>query len=236
MNGALLPLAAIGAGVLSASSPCVLPVLPGYIAAVSAPGGSLSSRLRGTLGFIAGFTAVFTALGATASALGGLLFDRLDTALTIAGVALIALGLHSIGLFKSVAISRDRRPIALESVHGDRMRSVALGVAFGFGWTPCIGPILATILTKAASDTSLPEGVALLLLYSLGLGIPFVAVAVWLERSTRARQWILRRSILLQRLGGIAMIIVGIGYVTGTWSTIFTGVQAWLAKSGWPPI
>lgn len=244
MNGVLLPFAAVAAGIVSASSPCVLPVLPGYIAAVSASDSDDDpnaiqrphKRVRGAIGFVAGFTIVFTILGATASALGGLLYDHLETALRVAGVALIIFGLHTVGAFRSAALLRERRPIALHTVgHGPR-RAVALGAAFALGWTPCIGPILATILTKAAAESSLAQGMLLLLLYSIGLGIPFIAVAIWFEKSQRLRRWLLRRAQLLQRVGGVTMIVVGIGYLTGVWATVFTGIQRWLARTGWPPI
>ena len=157
-----LPFAAIAAGVVSASSPFVLPVLPGYIAAISATDTDDGGR-------------------------------------------------------------------------GPR-RAVALGAAFARGWTPCIGPILATVFTKAAADASLVQGMFLLLLYSIGLGLPFIAVAIWFEKSQCPRQWMMRRSLLLQRIGGATKVAVGIGYVTGVWATIFTGLQGWLARTGWPPI
>jgi len=244
MNGVLLPFAAVAAGVLSATSPCVLPVLPGYLAAVSATDTAqlgtdrLASRPRvlGALAFVAGFTIVFTILGATASALGGLLFDQLDVILRVAGLLLIVFGLHTLGLFRSRLLLSERRPIELHSVGQGSRRAVVLGAAFAFGWTPCIGPILATILTKAAADSSLAEGMLLLLLYSFGLGIPFIALAIWFEKSDRPRRWLLRRSLVLQRVGGIAMVAVGVGYLTGVWATLFTFIQGWLARTGWPPI
>lgn len=241
MNGLLLPFAAIAAGLVSASSPCVLPVLPGYIAAVSATDrddGTQRSQARiiGAFGFVAGFTIVFTILGATASAVGGLLFGHLDNALRVAGVVLVVFGLHTLGVLPWSALAGERRPVAMHLVGRGPRRAVALGAAFALGWTPCIGPILATILTKAAADSSLIEGMLLLLLYSVGLGLPFIAVAVWFEKSQRPRRWMMRRSLLLERIGGVTMVAVGIGYVTGVWSTIFTGLQAWLARTGWPPI
>ena len=241
MNGALLPFAAVAAGVVSASSPCVLPVLPGYLAAVSSTQraettGRFRPSIGGALGFVAGFTIVFTVLGATASAIGALLFERLDTALKVAGVLLIILGLNTLGVVRLPVLSTERRPIDLYRVIDGRRRSIALGAVFALGWTPCIGPILATILTKAAADSSLTQGMVLLLLYSAGLGIPFVALAVWFDRSDRIRRWLTRRSRTLQIIGGLAMIVVGAAYLSGVWSTIFTDVQGWLAKTGWPPI
>ncbi len=239
MNGALLPFAAIAAGVLSASSPCVLPVLPGYVAAVSATqevGQPQRARLVGALGFVAGFTIVFTILGATASALGGLLYHQLGTALRVAGVVLILFGLHTLGVFRSVLLASERRPVHMHAVGRGPRKAVGLGAAFALGWTPCIGPILATILTKAAADSSLLEGMLLLLLYSAGLGVPFILVAVWFDKSQRTRSWMMRRSSLLQHVGGVTMVIAGLGYVSGVWGTLFTGLQRWLARTGWPPI
>ena len=241
MNGVLLPFAAIAAGVVSASSPCVLPVLPGYIAAVSATDGSDAglrprARILGAFGFVAGFTMVFTILGATASALGGLLYDQLDIAVRVAGVVLIVFGLHTLGVLRWSALAGERRPVEMHSVGRGPRRAAALGAVFALGWTPCIGPILATILTKAAADASLTEGMFLLLLYSVGLGVPFIAIAVWFDKSERPRRWMMRRSRVLQLVGGLTMVIVGVGYVSGVWETLFTGLQGWLARTGWPPI
>lgn len=241
MNGALLPFAAVAAGVVSASSPCVLPVLPGYLAAVSSAeradeNGRFRPSIAGALGFVAGFTIVFILLGATASALGALLFERLDTALKVAGVLLIILGLHTLGILRLPGLSTEHRPVELHKVVGGPRRSIVLGAIFALGWTPCIGPILATILTKAASDSSVTEGMLLLLLYSAGLGIPFVALAIWFERSDRIRRWLARRARVLQIVGGVAMIVVGAAYLSGLWSIIFTRLQGWLARTGWPPI
>ena len=240
MNGPLLALAAVAAGVVSATSPCVLPVLPGYLAAVSATGDSGENRRHartiGALGFIAGFTTVFTLLGATASAIGGLLFEQLDTLLRVAGVVLIVFGLQTAGIVRLVALAGERRPVELHRVGQGPRRAAALGAAFALGWTPCIGPILATILTKAAADQSLTEGMVLLLLYSAGLGLPFLALAIWFEKSHRLRAWLLGRSAMLQRISGAVMVVVGVGYLTGVWATVFTGLQGWLARTGWPPI
>ena len=241
MNGVLLPLAAIAAGTVSATSPCVLPVLPGYLAAVSAPDsrdtdGHLRPSVVGALGFVAGFTLVFTLLGATASALGGLLFSRLDIALNIAGVLLIVLGLQATGALRFMSLTRERRLVGLEQLGRGRRRSIVLGAVFALGWTPCVGPILATILTKAAADASLTEGLMLLLLYSAGLGLPFIALAIWFDRSERVRRWLGRRSRVLQQIGGFAMIAIGLAYISGVWSTMFAGIQGILARTGWPPI
>lgn len=240
MTPLLLPLAALGAGVLSATSPCVLPVLPGYVAAVSSTDrsadGSARPSIAGALGFVAGFTLVFTVLGATASAVGGLLYDQLDLALKAAGFMLVVLGLHTVGVLPSVSLDRERHLVQPSSIAHGRRTSLLLGAAFAVGWTPCIGPILATVLTLAAADSSLAEGMGLLLLYSFGLGLPFLGFALWFDRSVPMRRWLTRRARTLQLVGGAAMIAVGVGYLTGIWTQLFTSMQTWLARTGWPPL
>lgn len=241
MNSALLPLAAVAAGVVSATSPCVLPVLPGYLAAVTSrqhtgPIGRLRPSVTGAACFVLGFTIVFTVLGATASAIGGLLYSRLEVALKVSGVLLIILGLQTVGVLRWNRLSSERRLMPLQADDGGTRRPIALGAVFALGWTPCIGPVLAAILTKAGADASLSEGTLLLLLYSAGLGFPFIALALWFDKSTRIRRWLPKRAAMLQRVGGIVMIIAGVSYITSAWSTLFTALQRWLARSGWPPI
>lgn len=238
MTGFGLAAAAVAAGFVSAASPCVLPVIPGYLAAVSGAVDAQSNRPRVSVrragGFVGGFTIVFVLLGATASALGAALYDHLTLLLRVAGVALIVLGLHSLGLFPIGALDRERRLQPTLRGTGPA-RAVGLGAVFALGWTPCIGPILATVLTKAASTGSVGEGMWLLMLYSAGLGIPFVVIAAQFERSTTARRWLTHHGRAIQRVGAVAMLFVGLAYVTGAWSTIFSGLQTWLARHGWPP-
>lgn len=243
MSPLALPVVAIAAGFVSATSPCVLPVIPGFLAAVSTTGDTSSEHAEewrpsrgGAVSFVAGFTVVFTLLGATASLVGRLLFDQLDTLIKLAGMLLIVVGAATAGLLRIPFLDRERRLIDLDRVSGGPRRAFLLGFAFALGWTPCIGPVLATILTKAAADATLTQGVVLLLLYSLGLGIPFLAVAWWFDRTERARRLLGRHSRSLQRLGGLVMIIAGIGYLTGAWTALFTGLQRMLARTGWPPI
>ncbi len=239
MSSLLLPVAAIAAGFVSASSPCVLPVIPGYLAAVSAGDADevgRESRMRRAVGFVAGFTIVFTLLGATASAVGGFLFSQLDLALRLAGTMLIVFGLHTLGVVRWPRLGNERRPFELQPVESHPRRSVALGVVFAIGWTPCIGPILATILTKAAVDASLVEGMWLLVLYSIGLGVPFVAVAFWFDRSRGVRLWLARRSAFLEKVVGVTMVLVGVGYLTGVWSAVLVSMQGWLVDAGWPAL
>jgi cytochrome c-type biogenesis protein len=241
MNPAVMPAAALAAGLVSATSPCIIPVIPGFLASVSDdPSGLRAGRgqsVRAAIGFVAGFTAVFAALGATASALGSLLFEHLTGLTQLAGVLLVVMGLQTSGLLRSRRLDRERRPIALNrAAETGRARSVVLGIVFAIGWTPCIGPVLATILTKAAIGGSLLQGVVLLLLYSIGLGLPFVGVAYWFDGSARLRRWLGAHGTLIQRVGGAVMVVAGIAYLTGAWSDLFTAAQRELARLGWPPI
>ncbi|MEQ1702088.1 MAG: cytochrome c biogenesis protein CcdA [Ilumatobacteraceae bacterium] len=220
MNGVLLPFAAIAAGVVSASSPCVLPVLPGYIAAVSATDGSDAglrprARILGAFGFVAGFTMVFTILGATASALGGLLYDQLDIALRVAGVVLIVFGLHTLGVLRWSALAGERRPVEMHSVGRGPRRAAALGAVFALGWTPCIGPILATVLTLAANEASMGAGVRLLVVYSLGLGIPFILAAVAIGPFLSFMRRFKRHFGTMEKVMGLLLGATGILFLLG---------------------
>src|SRR6516165_10646416 len=196
-------LAAFAAGFLSFISPCVLPLIPGYISFVSgvsveemrADAAPATSRLQvflTSLAFVIGFSLVFVALGASATAIGKFLFARLPLFSKIAGAVLIVFGLHTMGVFRLGFLDAEKR------VHSQRkpagpIGAVLVGVAFAFGWTPCIGPILGGILAIAGSKNSVAEGVTLLAVYSLGLGIPFLATSLAIDRffvaSARIRRY-----------------------------------------------
>jgi len=187
-------LIAFGGGVISFLSPCVLPLLPGYLSMMSgystaeiSEGGASTGRLvRVVLLFIGGFTVVFAAFGATASSIGRFLSSNLPTASRIAGGIVVIFGLLIVALAVSnrgplAALNRDVRP----QVRPSRLGSFAppvMGAAFAFGWTPCIGPILTVVLTTAATRQTLAQGVLLLVAYSLGLGTPFFLSALGLHR------------------------------------------------------
>ena len=191
--------AALG-GLISFLSPCVLPLVPAYLCFIAGtsleeltredkegkPPGSEGLTLRVTLGatgFVLGFTTVFVALGASASAINPLILQNKVILTQIAGAIIIVFGLHYMGLFRIALLNRDARFHLPGNGEGERSLPMQfaspylLGLAFAFGWTPCIGPILATILTLAAAQESLSAGVSLLTVYSLGLGIPFLAAA-----------------------------------------------------------
>lgn len=222
-------LVAFGAGLLSFLSPCVLPLLPAFLAVLggtSAGAGSRNASLRMAVPFVVGFSLVFIALGASASAIGGLLRDWSGTITLVGGIALVVLGLSMLGVLRIPALQRELR--VQPSAVGRRgpAGAFAIGVTFGAGWTPCIGPVLAGILTLAAASASTAAGIGLLAAYSLGLAIPFLVAAAlvdrldpWLRRSRRALPWV-------SRVSGALLVVVGILLATGSW----TRLNAWLVE------
>jgi cytochrome c-type biogenesis protein len=240
---ALASLAAV-AGVVSFSSPCVLPLLPGYVSYVSGLSGTCGvsdgtiARRRVLLGaalFVAGFAAVFTAMGFTASALGLLLRQNLATINVFGGGLVVVMGLAMTGLLRVPMLQREARP-ALGCIGTGPGSALPLGAAFAFGWTPCVGPVLASILTTAAGTANPGRGAVLLLAYSLGLGLPFVALAAGMARGRVRFGWLRRHSRRIELVGGLALVATGVLMMTGGWTAVMSGMLAWYARLGWPPI
>jgi cytochrome c-type biogenesis protein len=242
MSPLLLPFFALVAGTVSFSSPCCLPLLPGYVTYISAlPVSSLGTRearavtLRASLAFVLGFTVVFTTLG-VASAFAGLWLVRtLPTIVRLIGVGIIVLGLSMTGLLRVPFLLREHRVDLARLPKGPR-GAFGLGVAFAAGWTPCIGPVLATILATAAATKTVAWGGLLLVLYSLGLGIPFVVLALGLRRANGSIAWLRRNGRRIEVVGGVLMVGVGVLFVTGRWEMWFQPLQRYFAQFGWPPI
>ncbi len=217
-------LATFLAGVISFVSPCVLPLVPGYVSYVAgqtAPGDAQHVRPAGrflaillSLYFVLGFSTVFMILGASATALGQLMLSyRYE--LNIAGGAIVILfGLLMIGMVRIGATQRDWR-FHLSIPGGKPFSAYILGLAFGFGWTPCIGPILGVILTATATASTVPEGIVMLAIYSAGLGIPFLLAAAFTDRLVRRVRVIGRAGRWLQVLAGVVMIAMGFAMATG---------------------
>lgn len=217
-------LTAFAAGVISFLSPCVLPLVPGYVSyvagrvsVVTADGGAIAVRLPAvglSLCFVLGFSTVFVVLGASATALGQLLLAYRYELNIASGVIVILFGLFLIGLFRPVWMMRDFRFDA--AVPGGRPASAyILGLAFAFGWTPCIGPILGSILTVGAASATVTSGVALLAVYSLGLGLPFLLAALFTDALVARLKAIGRVGRALQMLAGAVMVLMGIAMITG---------------------
>jgi cytochrome c-type biogenesis protein len=242
MEGALLPLVAVVAGAISFSSPCCLPLVPGYLSYVSAlPVSELGARearrvtLRAALLFVGGFTTVFTILGIGASALGTVLLRNQDTIVAWFGVVIIVLGLSTMGLLRIPMLQRERR-LDLARVPRGPAWAFPMGMAFAAGWAPCIGPVLATILATASVADSAIWGGILLALYSVGLGIPFVLLALGFRRAQGSMRWLRAHGALIERAGGLLLVVIGVLFITGQWLELFRPLQRWFAEFGWPPV
>ena len=213
---------AFGAGMLSFLSPCVLPMVPGYLSLMSgvsvtevAAGSAADTRrlVRSTLLFVAGFTVVFTALGATASAVGSALLDHQRTLDRVAGFVIVVMGLFLAGMVSPRLLQRERRFHVSPSKLG-AFAAPVMGMAFAFGWTPCIGSVLAPIFTLAASEGTVRSGVVLLLFYSLGLGVPFVASGVAFGRLAGAFDWVKRHFRVINVTSGLLLATFGVLLLT----------------------
>lgn len=219
---------AFGAGLASFLSPCVLPLIPSYITFIT--GMTLDDVPRArrvalvhALLFVLGFSLIFLALGASATLIGRLLVTYRVWISRVGGLLVLAFGLYLLGLFKLDAFARERRIHITDKPLG-YLGTVVVGIAFGAGWTPCIGPILGAILTLAATRSSVAQGTALLAVYSLGLALPFLLTAfaldrflVWFQRFRPFLVWV-------ERISGILLILLGILLVTDR----FTLLANWL--------
>jgi cytochrome c-type biogenesis protein len=232
-------LAAFAAGFLSFVSPCVLPLIPGYISFVSgvsvdemrSEGAAASaSRLQvflASLAFVIGFSIVFVALGASATAIGKFLFAKLPLLSRIAGVLLIVFGLHTMGAFRLAFLEQEKR-VRTQRKPAGAFGALLVGVAFAFGWTPCIGPILGGILAIAGSKNSVGEGVLLLAVYSLGLGIPFLLTSLAINKFFNAAKRIRRHYHAIEVTSGALLIAIGVLILTGQLTIIVRYLQPYL--------
>ncbi|HUP68463.1 MAG TPA: cytochrome c biogenesis protein CcdA [Acidimicrobiales bacterium] len=242
MTTLLLPLVAVVAGTISFSSPCCLPLISGYLSYISAlPVSELGRRearavtLRAALLFVAGFTVVFTALGVSFALVGSALLRNVPLIVRISGVGMIAMGFAMMGLLRIPWLLRERRFDLARVPTGPRF-AFLLGMAFAFGWTPCIGPVLATLLATAAATQTAAWGAVLLVFYSLGLGLPFIALALGFQRARGSLDWLRRHGRGIEAVGGAMMVGVGILFVSGAWRSFFIPLQRTFARLGWPPI
>jgi cytochrome c-type biogenesis protein len=210
------------AGILSFLSPCVLPLVPTYLAYIGGSGvGRRKVLLRNAVLFVLGFSLVFIALGASASALGAVLRVNRPVLMVVGGLLVIAFGLVMLGVLRLPMLYRDtRRPLGEDAQPQTPWGAVALGGAFGFAWTPCIGPVLGAVLTMAGASGTLGSGVALLAVYSLGLAIPFLLAAIMLEPFLRATRGLRPYLPWVERIAGVLLVVVGIMMITGTFTTL----------------
>lgn len=232
--------AAFAAGLISITSPCSLPLLPGYLGYLTGLEPDQVRERRGTVAlaallFVAGFSAVFIALGATASELGSLLAGNRSLLFRLAGVFILAMG--------AMLLLEGRVPLLARGgdwsrgwARGQTWAALPLGAAFAITWTPCVGPVLGAVLTLAGSTASLGKGVLLLTAYSLGLALPFLALSLSLDRVRPRLRAAGRVSAWLQPVSGAILAAMGLLLVTDLWLPTVAPVLAWYAELRWPPI
>lgn len=222
-------------GIISFASPCVLPIVPGYLSFIS--GYSFDEMLNSSreqlfkkvtlnsILFIVGFSLIFVALGASATALGKFLIEKIDLFAKVAGIIIVLFGLHMTGIFRIKFLNYEKK------FHTDKkigpLGSFVAGLAFAFGWTPCIGPVLAAILTIAAQQNTIAQGIVLLSVYSLGLGIPFLitslsinAFLAFFKKFSKYIRWV-------EVTGGVLLIIVGILTATNNLTVLSSYFARW---------
>ena len=239
MNEIQIYFGVLMAGLVSFLSPCVLPLVPPYLGflggtsieliAQSAPGDDNGARRRvflAAVAFVLGFTTVFVALGASASLIGQILLSWRGWLGIAAGGILIAFGCHFLGLFKIPLLHREARYQA-QSRPASLAGAFLIGLAFAFGWTPCIGPILSAVITVAGSTASLGRGIALLFTYSMGLGIPFLLAAVAIGPFLGFMKKFRRHLGVVEKVMGVALVLTGVLMLTGS----LNWFGAWLLET-----
>jgi cytochrome c-type biogenesis protein len=225
--------AAFIAGVLSFISPCVLPLIPGYVSFVSgvtlddmrgtgpitAPTGARRRAVIMSIAFVLGFSLVFVGLGASATAIGTLMMEHLSILGKIAGVVIILFGLHMMGVLRIGWLYSEKR-MQTSGKPAGFFGAMLVGIAFAFGWTPCIGPILAAILAVAATQESVGEGVRLLAVYSAGLGVPFIATSLAINKFFAASARIRKHYHTIEVVSGVLLVTVGVLIFTNRFTVI----------------
>ncbi len=236
IDASLLPamFVALAAGLLSFLSPCVLPIVPPYLAymggismnEMTADGKQSRRTILPALFFVLGLSTVFIFLGFTASVFGAFFLQNQDLFAKIAGLVVIIFGLHFLGIFRIKFLDREARLDAGDK-GGSAFGAYVLGLAFAFGWTPCIGPQLGAILSLAASEASIARGTTLLAVYAAGLGIPFILAAVFIQRSMGLMNRLKPHMGKIEKAMGVLLIIVGVAMLTGA----FSAFSFWLLET-----
>lgn len=235
IDASLIPAMSVAllAGIISFLSPCVLPIVPPYLAymsglTVNEMSEGRDGRNRATvtaLFFVLGLSTVFLILGFAASAFGAFFLSNQVLFSQISGAVIIVFGLHFLGIFRLAFLDREARMDAGDK-GGSSFGAYVLGLAFAFGWTPCIGPQLGAILTLAASEASVARGTVLLGVYAAGLGIPFLLAAMFMSRAMGLMNRIKRHMALIEKVMGGLLVVVGVAMLTG----LFTWFSFWLLE------
>ena len=215
---------AVLAGVISFVSPCVLPLVPGYLSFAAGFSQSRGKVFLGSLLFVAGFSALFISYGALFGELGARIATNEEDITRILGVITILMGVIFLGAFPLMPTIKPRI-----STTGGLIGAPVLGFLFGVGWTPCIGPALASVQALAFQESSAVRGSILSLGYCIGLGTPFIATGLFLDKSQRIRKVLLKRGALIAKAGGILLILIGALQLTGLWTDLMIEMRSWIS-------
>jgi cytochrome c-type biogenesis protein len=213
------------AGIISFLSPCVLPLVPGYLSFAAGFSVSRGKVLLGSFLFVLGFSAVFVSFGAVFGGLGNALSSNEEIISRILGVVTIFLGFIFYGRFPFSPTIRPKMRTT-----GGLLGAPLLGVLFGIGWTPCIGPALAAVQTLAFQESSAVRGAVLSFGYCLGLGLPFILSGLFLDKSAKLRSIIYRRGDVISKIGGIFLIAIGVLEVLGLWSQLMNSMRSLISE------
>lgn len=221
---AALPIA-LFAGLISFLSPCVLPLVPGYVAYATGFSNSKGKVLLGSTLFVFGFTFVFASYGLAFGGLGSQIAANEDLITKVLGIFTIVMGAIFLGVFPFAPTISPK-----VSTTGGIAGAPLLGVLFGVGWTPCIGPALATVQTLAFNESSAVRGAILSIGYGIGLGIPFILSGLYLDRSKKIRSFFLRNGAVVSKVGGLLLILIGFMQLTGIWSDLMINLRSLISE------
>jgi cytochrome c-type biogenesis protein len=212
---------AVLAGLISFISPCVLPLVPGYLSFAAGYSKSKGRVFLGSILFVLGFSVLFISYGALFGGIGSRIATNDETITRILGVITILLGLIFMGRFPTMRTFSPK-----VATNGGLIGAPLLGFLFGVGWTPCIGPALATVQTLAFQESSAARGAILSFGYCIGLGAPFIASGLYLDKSARLRRFLTKRGDLISKIGGVFLVLIGIAQVLGLWSDLMISMRS----------
>ena len=227
MDGFLLvafPIAIL-AGLISFISPCVLPLVPGYLSFAAGYSKAKGRVFLGSILFVLGFSVLFISYGALFGGIGSRISTNEETITRVLGVITILLGLIFMGSFPMMRTFSPKI-----STSGGLIGAPLLGFLFGIGWTPCIGPALATVQTLAFQESSAARGAILSFGYCIGLGAPFIASGLYLDKSARLRRFLTKRGDLISKIGGVLLILIGIAQLLGLWTDFMISLRSMITE------